>query len=261
MDQPRARQVGGPQGPGGIIGGHDLLVQPMAPCRRAPPEHPDRGVDGARVARPVQVLDRDEVGLDIRRRVGELGPQDIRVGLQSLIGVNGQHPLPCGVQQCGVPGRCEGILPFPFHYRGTGLAGDLQRAVVRAGVVDHNLVDGVPDRFQAGAQHLLLVLHDQAGRHQDAFTQRVGTPLCLEPNTVLDLGDLPVDVVGIERSMTVVVDERTMRNEQPELALVQSSAQVVVLESTDLEPLVETSESPERRGTHRETESDEPPCL
>ena len=58
-----------------------------------------------------------------------------------------------------------------------------------------------------------------------------------------------------------MVDERTLRNEQPKLALVQPSAQVVVLESADLEPLVEASESPERRGTHSETESDEPPCL
>ena len=123
-------------------------------------------MDGARIARPVQVLDRDEVGLDIRMRRGELGPQDVRVGLQSLVGVNGKHPLPGGVPQCGVPGDSKGILPFPFHDSGTGLAGDLHRAVVRAGVVDHDLVDGVPDRFQAGGQHLLLVLHDQAGRYQ-----------------------------------------------------------------------------------------------
>ena len=45
-------------------------------------------------------------------RVGELRSQDIGMGLQSLVGVNGQHPLAGGVAQRGVPGGRKGVLPF-----------------------------------------------------------------------------------------------------------------------------------------------------
>ena len=218
-------------------------------------------MDGARIARSVQILDRDEIRLDFRMPVGELRSQDIGMGLQSLVGVNRQHPLAAGVAQRGVPGGRKGVLPFAFDNRGPRLAGNLHRAVVRAGVVDHDLVDRVPDRFQAGTQHLLLVLDDQASGEQDGLTQRVRTPLLLESDLILELGHLPVDLVRIKRGMAAVVDERPVRNEQPKVVLVQPSAQVVVLESADLEALVESANRPEGRGTHRETESNEPLFL
>ena len=61
--------------------------------------------------------------------------------------------------------------------------------------------------------------------------------------------------------MAAVVDERAVRNEQPKVDLVQASAQVVVLESADLEALVESANGVEGRCTYRETESNEPSCL
>ena len=155
----------------------------------------------------------------------------------------------------------EGILPFAQHDRGPRSAGDLHRPVVRTRVVDHDLVDGIPDGLQAGGQHLFLVLHDQAGGDQNGRAQRVWPPLVLEADLILELGRLPVDVIGVERGVAAVVDERAVRNEQPEVALAQSSAQIVVLEAADLEALVEAAQGLEGGRAHGKTKSDQPPRL
>ena len=67
VNQPCPRQVCGPKRPARVVRRDDLLVQPMPPRRRSAPEDPDRGVHGARVPRSVEVLDRNEVGLHVRR--------------------------------------------------------------------------------------------------------------------------------------------------------------------------------------------------
>ena len=130
MDQAGARQVRGPEDAG----------------RGHPRRRPARAADAARsrsvrrktriavwtdrgIPRSVQVLDRDEIGLDVRLGIGELGPQGVGIRLEPLVGIDGQHPFTGGVRQRGVPGDREGVLPFALDDRCARLAGDLHRPV------------------------------------------------------------------------------------------------------------------------------------
>ena len=110
-----------------------------------------------------------EVGLDqpvrLAVRLGGELPEAGRVAvLEPLVGIEPQDVGAGGGLDAVVAGIGEGAVPGEVQHRRAERLGDLDRAVGRARVDDHDLVDAVRARGEAVREHLLLVLHDHAQR-------------------------------------------------------------------------------------------------
>ncbi len=153
--------------PLGQVGGQpvrDLLVQPaLEAVLRAVAEHPQRVVDdagaiafGARVAGFEQV---EGLAPDVAGERAELG----RIAVdEHLVGVEVDDPVAGGGVERDVAGLGEGARPFPFDDARPEGPGDLDRAVLGAGVHDDDLVHRGGGGGQAAAEHLLLIADDHA---------------------------------------------------------------------------------------------------
>ena len=133
-----------------------------------PPEEPAGRVrHRRRRLRAAQVVDVDEIPLDVGRGGRQLGPQPGRVRAgQCLVGVQPEDPLAATVVERLVAGSGEVVVPVPLDDDRAGRPGDLDRVVDRTGVVDDDLIGDRPERRQAAGEVLVLVAHDEAGRHE-----------------------------------------------------------------------------------------------
>ena len=226
----------------------DLLVQAAAEAiLRARAEDAQGGVrGGGAVAHLAGVADLRQVeglapGLAAQRA------QSLDVLLdEHLVGVEEHQPVAGGGVEGGVARLREGARPLALDHARAERARDLDRAVARAGVDDHDLVDRRGGGGEAARQHLLLVLDD----HAEAEPQPLGRPrACGDALRALRQlgegdGDRPregglaagapaardlVEVAGDVRQLGVEparrVEERLRRIEAPEL--VEQDAGVV----------------------------------
>ena len=153
----------------------DLLVQAsLEAILLAVAEHPQRVVrDRGTVLQLAGVVGLGEVE---RLTPGAPGQRAQQLGVlahEHLVGVEVDQPVAGRGLEGDVARVGERARPLAFDHLRAERAGDLDRRVGRAGVDDHDLIDGVGDRRQAARQHLLLVAHDHA-QAQPQAARRLG---------------------------------------------------------------------------------------
>ena len=103
------------------------------------------------------------------------GAQALAVALdEDLVRVQEHEPVARGGVEGDVAGVAERAGPLEVDELGAELERDLPRAVLRAGVDDDELVDGVADGGEAAREHLLLVLDDHAQAQREALGRARG---------------------------------------------------------------------------------------
>ena len=257
VQDPGSGQGGGPQWSSRVVGGHDLFVESVSPGAGTTTEQPKGAVHRSWITCAMKVFDGDEVCLNAHGRVEDLAAHRIGIRPKPFVGVDGEHPFASGVGQGRVAGLSERVLPVTLDHPGSSRAGDVARGVTRAGVVDDDLVSHVAQRVETVGQHRLLVLDDQAHAQQrQRARQGFQTPLIDEATPVGGLHRLPVDVVGIEGCVTMVMDKGPVRHHQTQAELLQAGAEIVVLESSDGVALVESAEVEKRIVPDGQTKAD-----
>ena len=152
----------GGRAPLGVDRPHDLLVEGAGVAvGRAVAEEAERGVDHALDAELLadEVDLAQAVALDVLM-VEEVA--DARAVDQLLVGVEHQDPIARGGLDGGVAGGGEVAPPLLAQDARAERLGDLERAIDRTGVHDHDLVDRLAHALEAARQMLLLVAHDHA---------------------------------------------------------------------------------------------------
>ena len=94
--------------------------------------------------------------------VAQLGPVG---GIEVLVTVEPENPIPGGVPNALVVRSGEVVDPLEFMDLGIQLSGDLAGVVVRAGVDDDDLVSKAGGRAKAPRKGGCLVSGDHAKRH------------------------------------------------------------------------------------------------
>jgi hypothetical protein len=158
------------------------------------------------------------------------------------------------LRQRVVPGAGKRVIPVALYDVRPRTPGHFDRAIGRPGVVHHDLVGQIGDRFEARRQHGLLVLDDEADRDEAEGWHVINAPFLCEPAAVFGLMMAPVHSVGVEGDVGGVVHKRPVGDQQPESGDPQLHAEVVILVPSDRILLVESAHQPEDLGPHGQAE-------
>ena len=143
-----------------------LVVVPVARSEEQP--HAPRRVHGGRSQGPAeeQLPQRHDCVVDVRRRMGDQR-EDLITELRgdALVRIYLERPFaPRGIQ--GDVALNRKALPRVFDHGRSGSSRDLDRAVTRAGIHDHELI-AERNTGQAVGQTCLFVFHDQTRTQSD----------------------------------------------------------------------------------------------
>ena len=223
---------------------HDLLVQTATPLVKCALEETSRAVREIVASVTAQVENFDLKRRN--RRLHEEVAQVLCLAFENFVGIDVQNPFAAACFERSVARTAEVVVPVTLDHGRACFTGELDRAIGRAGVVNNDFIDNVREAVETYRKDVGFVFDDHARAEQwhigcaTNCARAYGSVLRCKAVEVFFLNCEPVEAVALERCMSVVMDKRTVADEQLSTVCNQTDTEVVVFRAADLEAFVET---------------------